>query len=553
MSLETLLQDCTVKLSLPHQEGWGTGFFVAPGCILTCAHVVKALTAPGRVQVQWQQQVNFAEAEVIEEAPELDLALLKVMPETLNLVADLPCVCLDEELSSGQELYFFGYPDQDFPHGCPVTGSYEGLTGDVPPLIKFKLGQVRPGMSGSALLNCQTGKVCGMVKFTRDRASDLGGGAIPVSVILQWFPQLKQFQQNFHDQDQRWHDMLTRKVDMNIMNDSIPNRTDIKLNTEKAEVVTGKVDGDQIVAETYIQVNNHAGTKNAVLIFKIDPSKQTPEEINQLINNMLNSMNIYGDGTLELAYHLRGSIKLFLSGLPEDIAELQRLIKSKELTQIEGYDISEIQETTPEEDAKISLIQRIKKGKSILRAADLSGVDLRDFSNQYLHLPNQSGANRFRRADLGDDLKFYLPAGAAADLRMADLSGADLGMADLGMADLERANLSRANLCETYLVVANLIRADLSEADLRRADLRGADLSGANLKGANLKGADLSEADLAGANLKGANLENAIVLEAHFGKNQGIDIALAASLRQKGAIFDDDAPGGYGFSILTRV
>jgi len=214
MSLETLLRDCTVKLSLPNQRGWGTGFFVAPGLILTCAHVVKALTAPGRVQVRWQQQVNFAEAEVVEQVPELDLALLQLLPETTNLTAGLPCVCLDEELQAGQEFYFFGYPDHDFDNGCPVTGSYEGLTGDVPPLIKFKLAQVRPGMSGSALLNRQTGKVCGMVKFTRDRTSDLGGGAIPASVILQGFPQLRQLQQDFHDQNQHWRDLLTQKAEL---------------------------------------------------------------------------------------------------------------------------------------------------------------------------------------------------------------------------------------------------------------------------------------------------------------------------------------------------
>ena len=37
--LDELLQACTVKIAVPGQ-GWGTGFFVAPGVILTCAHVV---------------------------------------------------------------------------------------------------------------------------------------------------------------------------------------------------------------------------------------------------------------------------------------------------------------------------------------------------------------------------------------------------------------------------------------------------------------------------------------------------------------------------------
>jgi len=192
MSLEALLQDCTVKLSPANQQGWGTGFFVAPGLILTCAHVVKGPV--DSVRVRWRQQDDFAEALLIERDLEWDLALLQLLPETVDRAADLPCVVLDDEARAGQDFYFFGYPDREFDHGCPVTGSCEGLTGDVPPLIKFKLAQVRPGMSGSALLNRQTGKVCGMVKFTRDRASDLGGGAIPSAVILQRFPQLRSLQ-----------------------------------------------------------------------------------------------------------------------------------------------------------------------------------------------------------------------------------------------------------------------------------------------------------------------------------------------------------------------
>jgi energy-coupling factor transporter ATP-binding protein EcfA2 len=211
MQVENLLQQCTVKLSIPGQVGWGTGFFVAPGLILTCAHVVQDLVEPNRVRVRWQQQVEFAEAELAQRVPELDLALLKFVPGD----ADLPCVCLDEGLQVGQDLYFFGYPDTDFEDGCPVTGSCEGFTGDVSPLIKFKQAQVRPGISGSALLNQQTQKVCGMVKFTRDRSFDLGGGAIPTHVILESFPQLRELQKEFHRQDLRWRKCIDTVSDIN--------------------------------------------------------------------------------------------------------------------------------------------------------------------------------------------------------------------------------------------------------------------------------------------------------------------------------------------------
>ncbi len=201
--LEELLKLCSVKLSLP-DDSWGTGFFVAPGLILTCAHVVKTMVSPHTVEVCWQQQLDFSTAKILQCIPNLDLALLQFTSTNTNL----PCVYLDEQLHPGQNVYFFGYPDKDFDQGCPATGCFEGLTGDVPPFIKFKDGQVRQGMSGSALLNQNTGKVCGIVKFTRDDSINLGGGAIPTNVILEQFPQLRDLQRNFHQQDRRWSILL---------------------------------------------------------------------------------------------------------------------------------------------------------------------------------------------------------------------------------------------------------------------------------------------------------------------------------------------------------
>ncbi len=214
--LEELLQQCTVKLTLPGGIGWGTGFFVAPEWILTCAHVVKAANSKP-VQVRWLHQENWTQAVVTRSLlPPYDLALLRV---TLPKGDSPPCVYLDAEIQSRDPLYLFGYPDTDvgFPNGCPVTFSCEGLTGDEPALIKFALGQVRPGMSGSPLLNQRTGKVCGLVKFTRDRSIDLGGGAVPTAVILAQLPELVEQQQDFHQRDLRWVQILkaaTTKSDM---------------------------------------------------------------------------------------------------------------------------------------------------------------------------------------------------------------------------------------------------------------------------------------------------------------------------------------------------
>jgi S1-C subfamily serine protease len=208
--LEELLQQCTVKLSLLGRIGWGTGFFVAPGWILTCAHVVQE--AKGQpVQVLWQKRELKAVIEHFLPEP-FDLALLQLT--ALSDIGPL-CVYLDEEIRSRDPLYLFGYPDQDFPNGCPVAFKCEGLTGDEPPLIKFALGQVRPGMSGSPLLNQRTGKVCGIVKFTRDRSLDLGGGAVSTAAIFTQLPELQSKNFQFHQQDTTWNLLLPKAVLLN--------------------------------------------------------------------------------------------------------------------------------------------------------------------------------------------------------------------------------------------------------------------------------------------------------------------------------------------------
>ncbi|MEO0396201.1 MAG: trypsin-like peptidase domain-containing protein, partial [Cyanobacteria bacterium P01_A01_bin.137] len=200
--IDELLQQCTVKLSVLENGQVGTGFFIAPGYILTCGHVVQN---GHTCSVRYEEAEDFATAEVIERATDIDMALLTVK----SPVENLPCVMLDETLQPGDNLFLFGYPERDFPDGCPVTTRLEGITPGPPREIKFKAGQITPGMSGSPLLNQHTGKVCGMVTFTRDERSALGGGAVPADDIWQCLPEaVKQANQEFHQQNRRWREAL---------------------------------------------------------------------------------------------------------------------------------------------------------------------------------------------------------------------------------------------------------------------------------------------------------------------------------------------------------
>lgn len=174
----------TVRLKLIY--GSGTGFFVGQGLILTCLHVVKdARDNQETIEIIWQGQISGAKIINLPNLDGINLALLQ-----LNSSLDHKYVDFDHDLQLTDKLYTFGYTN-DYPNGDPSDFEYIGLTGDENPLIKFKLGQVQPGFSGSPLLNLRTGKVCGVVNKTRDEYSDLGGRAIPVQTIFKYFPQLQ--------------------------------------------------------------------------------------------------------------------------------------------------------------------------------------------------------------------------------------------------------------------------------------------------------------------------------------------------------------------------
>ncbi len=219
MALRELVKNCTVRL-LVQGIGKGTGFCVAPGLVLTCAHVIaEALEQrlPVKVHTWDGQQVGqtFVDAKdvLLEEIPVPDgakrvhkypdLALLRIERR------DLPCVYL-AEIVGGQDLLFsYGYV-QDYPGGEEAQFTYEGegWIDNQRPLLKFSQGQVTHGLSGAPLLNLRTGGVCGIVQRTRGAQSDLGGRAIPMQTVLACFPELSALQQQFHQSDQRWFTSL---------------------------------------------------------------------------------------------------------------------------------------------------------------------------------------------------------------------------------------------------------------------------------------------------------------------------------------------------------
>ncbi|MBI3410174.1 MAG: trypsin-like peptidase domain-containing protein [Planctomycetes bacterium] len=207
--IHDLVRQCTVKLvTQGSTKPLGTGFFVAPGIVLTCAHVIEIVSRSHPISVisSNSSYPALVDQDSLREPPFPDLVLLRI-PEKEN-----PCVLLSEPISPGDALFIYGYP-LDHPAGDVTTAESEGWTQLEGPqanqrLLKFKYGQIKPGSSGSPILNNRTGCVCGIVKQTRDKQSDLGGRGIPTSSICQSFPTLVSQNREYHAHNRVWIDAL---------------------------------------------------------------------------------------------------------------------------------------------------------------------------------------------------------------------------------------------------------------------------------------------------------------------------------------------------------
>ena len=212
-ALERLLVAATVRIQGfpsapsngpdPAAEAWGSGFFVAPGWVLTCAHVLSRMEGDERV---WQ---GAAPIGIVHDGTVLrgevavalpgdvrpparglwpwpDLALIRVADPPPH-----PCVRLSERVPARQTpLSFCGtapvYRDHDqiWSQYCTCVGRVgDPETGEVSIRIS---GEVPHGVSGGPLANPGRAGVCGVVTATRADSRpqpDTGGLATPVSAL----------------------------------------------------------------------------------------------------------------------------------------------------------------------------------------------------------------------------------------------------------------------------------------------------------------------------------------------------------------------------------
>ncbi|MFF0430690.1 trypsin-like peptidase domain-containing protein [Streptomyces sp. NPDC004327] len=203
----------------------GTGFFVAPGTVVTCAHVAGA--EPGAlVPVTWDGTTYEGEIRAASPAPPRgrglwpypDLAIVRLRRPP----AGHPCVRLDPmPVGSGTGLTAAGHSDV-YETGVAAerttplrAGGCQRLQGG--PMIELRDGEINHGLSGGPVLGHHSGGVCAIVKATRRKDSDMGGLGTPVGALRLLDPdayrELVRAHDLFHAADERWSRLADRLAD----------------------------------------------------------------------------------------------------------------------------------------------------------------------------------------------------------------------------------------------------------------------------------------------------------------------------------------------------
>jgi hypothetical protein len=179
----------------------GTGCFVGPGLVLTCAHVVaEALRENRKVTLRWAGHERIAQtAEAIvrdcQPAPPPtptplpepysypDLALLETEAKDHEVAVLTPYLPELEE-----SVYVYGIT-QAQPKGDSRIFKYEGPSDAFENrALRLKGSEGAAGNSGAPVLCHRLGAVCALVKATLQEGTLLGARAVPVAMALSCFP-----------------------------------------------------------------------------------------------------------------------------------------------------------------------------------------------------------------------------------------------------------------------------------------------------------------------------------------------------------------------------
>ena len=212
--LRHLTQDCTVLIADRDVRG-GSGFYVAPGLIITCAHIVAGLrgAVPEQVAVAWRGMSLAGRVRAVVPIENRDAALWPY-PDLCVIELDVvppgqPSVVLGELRGDGfPEVSMSGFAkvyDVARASLLQVSGQLEGaVEADGGILWQVAGGDFSPGMSGGPVLDLRSGVVCAVTKATRSTGAPLGGWIIPATAIRAAFPDVWAANQEAGRQNDQW-------------------------------------------------------------------------------------------------------------------------------------------------------------------------------------------------------------------------------------------------------------------------------------------------------------------------------------------------------------
>jgi hypothetical protein len=212
--LRELADECLVRVGADLENApiaSGSGVWIAPGIVLTCAHVVPD-GAKGTAEVGWNERIYLGT--VIEHVPNPqrinlwpspDIALIRVR-EAL----DHPCVWLSEAMP-GEQLVALGHSDP-LREGL-LPASIDVDRGGVQLVSKgrywqLKSNEITKGMSGGPVLDVGSGAVCGVTTATIGVGADRGGYVVPIESLrllnVALRKEILEAHDRFHGADHRW-------------------------------------------------------------------------------------------------------------------------------------------------------------------------------------------------------------------------------------------------------------------------------------------------------------------------------------------------------------
>jgi hypothetical protein len=218
--LRELAGDCRVRLGAgiagTPDEG-GSGVWIAPGTLLTCAHV-----APGgrnsKVQVGWRGLT--LDGTVTDQVPDASDGNLWPYPDIAVVVVEdapqHPCAWLSEA-EPISKLLAFGHSGAlgEGLQPAEIEGRHGGSHGfGGGRFWQFKGNELVSGMSGGPVLDLSTGAVCGIVTVTIGEGADRGGYVVPIEGLRRLGVQRRQAllrsHDRFHGSDRRWTELRAR-------------------------------------------------------------------------------------------------------------------------------------------------------------------------------------------------------------------------------------------------------------------------------------------------------------------------------------------------------